>query len=96
MDNGLEERVAGFEYWRADDAASRLQKRVRSGECIAFIGSGPSASAGYPSWVKLVEELCSETGVGESSVSFAKERPETAGGPRVLTATQQPSETAGR
>lgn len=63
MENGLEGQIAGPRYWSADDAANRLQKRIRSGECIAFLGSGPSTDAGYPSWVKLVKQLCSGTGV---------------------------------
>jgi SIR2-like protein len=49
-------------YWPETDA-NRLRERIVSGRCIAFVGSGPSITAGYPSWTQLLRELCDATGV---------------------------------
>ncbi len=50
-------------HWEEGEDADRLKQKIRSGECIAFVGSGPSTGAGYPSWNTLLRELCSATGV---------------------------------
>lgn len=63
MKNGVNDQIAPPGYWQEDDASSRLQEKIRSGSCIAFVGSGPSIGAGYPDWIEVVKKLCSETGV---------------------------------
>jgi hypothetical protein len=37
-----------------------LVESLRRGKCIAFIGSGLSVAAGYPTWESLVRELVDE------------------------------------
>ena len=36
-----------------------LIKTINSGECVLFVGSGASCSAGLPSWKSLVGQLLS-------------------------------------
>lgn len=38
----------------------RLINSVRRGKCIAFVGSGLSVAAGYPTWAELVRALVDE------------------------------------
>jgi hypothetical protein len=45
-----------------DPNYSELLRVVRSGKSVVYIGSGLSVEAGYPSWKKLVADLCSECG----------------------------------
>ena len=48
--------------WPPADAG-RLRQLIGSGNCIAFVGSGPSTGAGYPDWKKLISDLCTACNV---------------------------------
>lgn len=47
----------------SSDIAARLLQVVNRGNCIAWIGSGLSIPAGYPSWEKLIGMLCTACGI---------------------------------
>jgi len=40
-----------------------LRKRLDDGRWFAFVGSGPSRAVNFPTWKKLVMELCYECGL---------------------------------
>lgn len=53
--------------------ARRLWPLIEGGNCVAWIGSGLSENAGYPSWSMAVEELCLKCGLRE--LRNSKEEP---------------------
>lgn len=53
-----------------------LKDLLRSGQCVAFIGSGVS-SGSYPPWYKLVQDLCKECGVVSSDWEGVHENTDT-------------------
>lgn len=49
--------------------AAQLWEVIRTGNCIAWIGSGLSTSAGYPGWPQAIEALCDACRVERLPVS---------------------------
>lgn len=54
---------------------TELLKMILSGRCFAFIGAGPSADLGYPSWQNLAKRVYAavqEKGIASDSHSYEK------------------------
>ena len=47
----------------SDEHVSKLSQLIEHSDCIVWVGSGLSITAGYPSWKKIIRELCEVCGV---------------------------------
>jgi hypothetical protein len=62
------------EFWSMQDNAEqqdqldRLKQELGEGNCVAFVGAGPSMDARYPSWQNLVRRLGCEAGLAMPEV----------------------------